>query len=458
MNIHVKRQILYKFVSLSVLVEAGRWDAEFFCNPSTKGFFGKHERVALRKIGATCIEGWRISSNPSATTYDSRIDTMPIYRQANLECLNFNLDPEHWTTPNIEGSWCVKPNDVVLNKVVPVRAAWVTPTLHQHPIDGNCLLIRDLDREMACWVAICLNQPVYAEYLTSGTSLLRVSLSKLRDLQVPVPPKAMSSLSAEIWKCSDEALINDEALAHLLNEAEEFISEELLTFRQTQNENKVSTLSNGMRFPAEAIEDSLIPKHVELSNNQLRLERELGWVTLADLVISYSFRERLNEAPKKGRYLRLKDVGSDLLVTEPQEEENVRQAARIYREPLSAGEVLISTLVTSPRVAFVDELPTSTIYVTDHWKRLRFQETPGAWALVLSTSIVQEQLGNMALGTVQQFTSSAAIDRLRLPQVPLELRSRWERLLRRHHQRKREIKSRWKELLEQAQALFNEVH
>lgn len=452
----------HAFVSPHILHQQGHWSADLFCGSAAKIFRGDRLRVTIRDLGS-CFEGWRVSTQPGASGYDPRIAETPIFRQANLGCLSFRLDTEHWNAPTIEEMWCVQPGDVVLNKIPPLRAALATLRLPRHPIDGNCILIRGIKDPYGAWVALCLNQEPYAAYLTQrmGAAVLpRVSLKALSELGIPLPTASeVNGVSAEIWEWNEATLDNTEFLMRLVAEAEEYVAEEAAQLDDNSATGLQQSLSTGSFFPAESINDSWLPRHVELSHRQRRLERRLGWLPLEQLLSNVGVsRDRLTNIPERGRYLRLSDVNLDLSITEPEEEEAVRWSARVFCKPLTSSEVLLSTLVTNPRVAFVDEAPTSTIYVTDHWERLLFRETPGAWALVLNTTAVRSQLLGMAMGTVQQFTHPASIRCLRVPNVPLSTRQRWDLHLYRHHQRKRELDAQWRSLFCRAQRLFENVH
>ncbi|BAZ08875.1 hypothetical protein NIES4071_06810 [Calothrix sp. NIES-4071] len=376
--------------------------------------------------------------------------------------MKFRLDVEHWEKPTLEEKWCVQPGDVVINKIPPLRAAVATVRLPRHPVDGNCIIIRGVKFPYSVWVAICLNQKPYEAYLIQrqgASTLPRVGLKVLSNLYIPLPPETdVSMLRRQVWEWNEEALDNNESLLRLVAEVEDYFVNEKQKLNDTEA-TSYQSLSTGRFFPAESVEDSLLPTHVEMSYKMQQLKRQLGWLSLEKLLSVHDIsRKRLyDEAPERARYLKLSDISTDLSFSLPEESETVR-SGRIFHQPLTSGEVLLSTLVTNPRVAFVDEIPSTKIYVTDHLERLRFRETPGAWALVLNTTAIRTQLEGMAMGSIQQFTHPANILQLRVPDVPLQLRQRWEKLLLRHHQRKRDLDQQWQVIWNKAQTLFNEVH
>jgi len=452
---------LTKWVSPDLLEQEQVWGADLFCGPAAQILFGKGIRKLLKKLGGNCLEGWRVSTNPSAIDYDLRIETTPVYRQSNLDPMRFKLEPSHWQTPQIEAEWCVQPGDIVLNKLMPIRAVLVTERTYRHPIDANCLLIRGLDRVTSAWVAFCLNQKPYEAYLTQhhGLAFLpRASLGELRQLRVPPAPDRMRLLGEKFWQLNDALMETEELIVRCMGEVEEYMQEDFDRLQEQESKTIQPQVNSGRFLPAEAIEDSLLPNHVENAYWRRRLQRELGWMPISKLsTIGSGDRERLDRDVGEIAYLQLNDIDRDLMVglVTPAA---VTQATRIFKEPLAPGEVLISTFAANPKVVFVDRSLDRKIYVTDHWRRLRFLETPAAWALILNAEPVREQLAGLAMGTIQQFIYADRLTQLMVPLVPLEQRRLWEQMVFTHHQRKRELNQKWHSLWSETMDIFNEVH
>lgn len=434
------------------------WGAELYCQVTIADLDLEVMQIEIGKLAQSLLDGWRVSTVQGRVGYDPRIEGTPIYRQANLDPMRFRLDGEHWKSPQVEKIWCVQPGDVVINKIPPLRAALATSELPRHPVDGNCIVIRSLKEPYNAWVAFCLNQELYTEYLirsAGGAVMPRVGLKTLSQMPIVLPSAAeMAGISHRFWQWNDATLDNAKSLFHLSAEVEEYVVSEVQSLKDDR-----ASIRPGRFFSAEVINDSWVPSHVQVADYQQQLQHRLGWISIEKLLSSDEIsRDRLVDVPERGRYLRLNDVRSDFTFVLPEEEEPLTWAARVYRQPLGDEEVLLSTLVTSPQVVFVDEKPLEKIYVTDHLQRLRFQETPGAWAFVLKTSPILAQLAGMAMGTAQQFTHGNAVRQLCLPNVPIEVRQRWERVIRRHHQRKRELDEEWREVWNQAQRLFETMH
>ena len=434
------------------------WGAELFCSDAALIFQSDKNGVSLIEK-EKCIEGWRVSSNKGTKDYDRRIETTPIYRQANLNKLNFDLEDRHWKSPEIESKYCVRPGDLAINKISPLRASLATTRLPRHPVDANCILIRGIEEPLNIWLAICLNQKPYEAYLLNrqGLSILaRVGIKVLLQLYVPLPPlEEMAKLHQRIIDWNEELLENDGLRVALNNEVEDYIDRELETAGVDFSEQ---SLNPGRFFSSNAIANSLLPKHVRLSDRMTRLKQESGWIDLKTLLGKKIAKSRLSEFPKTGRYLRLSDIDRNLTFSLPEAEANLKSPNRVFAKPLTPGEVLVSNFIAPFKVVFLDLTPSVTVYVSDSWERLRFKETPGAWALILNAKMVQTQLSGMAIGSIQQHIRPENIPRLVIPNVALKTRQEWEQKLLRLHKKHRELLERRKLIDRDTEALFKRVH
>jgi len=445
-------------VKPEILQREDNWGAELFCSDAALIFKSDTNGFILRERG-DCIEGWRVSTNKSAKDYDRRIETTPIYRQANLRNLEFHLDKEHWKSPGIESKYCVKPGDVVVNKISPLRSSLSTSRLPRHPIDGNCILVRGIKEPFNTWLAICLNKKPYEAYLLNRqglSTLARVGLKVLSQLYFPLPPLE------EIWKIhqtivdwNEELLDNDSQRVNLITEIEDYTNKEL---DRADVNFEDCPLVPGDFFSGHAIADSLMPKHVRLSDQLSSLKQELGWINLETLLSKKIAKSRLSKFPERLRYFGLSDVSRDLTFSLPEVKANSKIPYRLFAKPLAQGEVLISNFIAPFKVVFLDEAPSKTVYVSDSWVRLQFKETPGAWALILNTKIVKTQLSGMTIGSIQQHIRPENIPRLVIPNVVLKTRQDWEQKLLSLNKKHRELQKRRESINLETEALFNRVH
>jgi hypothetical protein len=200
------------------------------------------------------------------------------------------------------------------------------------------------------------------------------------------------------------------------------------------------------------LKESFLPEHIALAKIHEQLAR--SWPSLPDHGVRRVSPHRLKSGALPDHILRLGDVGRTLTIRPPHGGKKSKVSRlRIYREPLQADEVLLSTLVTEPRVAFVESEPLVPIHVSDHWLRLRFPDVPGAWALVLETEPVRRQLELMAVGITRQFAPPKTIfERLRLPKLPPE-REQWDAKVRELMGSQGELDRRGAELVRRAKEL-----
>ena len=392
-----------------------------------------------------------MSETLGALSYDARAAATPIYRQSNVGRLRLLLSTPHWDPPQMAERWCVQPGDVVLNKLAPVRAAIVSPAARRHPVDSNSLVVRGLPRPTATWLALCLNRPEYEQLLLIESGVLRrVGLATLANLRLPPVPAEIDALSQALRELLDEMLLVGESVHRVKAEAAR-----LAVAPSTQH-----NLREGTFFERESVSsDSWLPSAVALRSEQSAFAEELAWVPIRCLA-SADDRGRLMAAPEGARALRLSDVADDLFVGLAGDKPDSTEltAGRTLGKPLIAGEVLLSTLGTSFRVAYVDDGVAPNTFPTDGWVRLRFRETPAAWAVLLSTHQVRWQTARLAVGSVQQFVPPEALLSIHVPTPERETRDRWQRAVERHHAQRRAVDSRWNSLLSSLVRVFDNAH
>ncbi|MBX7222566.1 MAG: hypothetical protein K1Y36_21645 [Blastocatellia bacterium] len=453
-----KKRPAFDHVSADLLAQAEMWSPELFCGEGANVYraSARPGNVSLKKLGGKCFEGWRRNIFFDGITTDELPPDVPLYRQFNLDEFLLHPGPEHWETPKLEESWCVQPGDIVINRMPPVYATWITPSVHRHPVDANCLIVRGLNQGDGFWLTLVLNQEAYIAYLTAGSGTVhqRVNVGKLKELRIPAVPGEIRQLAVQVWDCLDAITSLAEATYRLREDVAENVAGYFSEFDWMGSDFEAQ-LRNGTFFPAPAIDESLKPQHVALGAWHHLLRRKLGWVSLAEVTIGPQSQPRLGTAPnKKISFLRLGDADDEFGFNEAELTHSVQQLTRVFRQPLQANEVLLSTLVTNPRVVFADHIPTATIHPVDQWERFTFLETPGGWALVLATPPIQQQISMLAQGSVQQFASAGSYYRILVPPIPFELRRKWDHRLREHRARKRELVADWKKLRAEGQRLF----
>ncbi len=437
------------FVPPDLLSTAPGWVPACFAGTTAVALRAGVGGHSIHELGGEILEGWRVSETPTALDYDPRAASTPVYRQTNIQALRIQLGAQHWASPHIEGRWCVRPGDVVLNKLAPVRAAFVSPAAKRHPVDGNTLIVRNLAPAEAAWVALCLNHSGYERLVLLDSGVLaRVGMKALAALRVPPAPPEMDGLSARLREALDGQTLASEAMHHVRTEANELTSTAPTT----------PPRRSGAWFARDALtHDSWLPTATALRAEQASLAEDLGWVAVGELA-SWDHRARLTHAPEPARALRLRDVGEDLFVAPTDDEKEEFVPSRTLAHPLVHGEVLLSTLGSSFRTAYVDEDVPQNTFPADGWVRVRFRETPAAWALLLSTDAVRSQAARLVVGSVQQFVPPEALRSLRVPVPPREVRDRWQRAVERHHRQRRTQDRQWVALMTEMTTVFEAAH
>jgi hypothetical protein len=259
----------------------------------------------------------------------------------------------------------------------------------------------------------------------------------------------MTGLSVQLRDLLDDLLFAEEAIHRAKLEASQIAAEP-----------SEAELRAGAFFKTDAISnDSWRPSSVALRAERSTLAKDYGWAPLGD-VASADNRTRSQRLTIDCRVLRLRDVAEDLFIATSQAstEGPDRPPNRTLAKPLVPGEVLVSTLGSSFRTAYVDEGVPPSVFPSDGWVRLRFRETPAAWALLLSTEQVRSQAARITIGTAQQFIPPEALLSLHLPIPERDLRERWQRTVERHHAQMRVLEGRSTALATSLATVFDAVH
>lgn len=440
-------------VSPSLIEREETWDPQVFCGRILPVLRLADAR-AIAIQGVDVVEGQRWGEGPETDG--------PVYRLSNIGELEMRLEPGHCSSPMFASIRCVGPGDVVVSKIAPVRAAIVTPNVFRHPVDANCLLVRGLDLAMGFWFALCINQSAFGEYLVrkSGAAIVpRVRADVLGSVRLPRPPAGTESVSRRVYACAEQRLDCQIELFRFLATVRDEVASRMPTSKSESAVDETVAPTWYRFFQTADIDDSLVPGHVAVNGYQRRLKQDAGWKSIRRLIVANGWGgNRITDSAGGVRTLQLSDVGADLTVLKSQVRSDVSASRRVYAEPLHLDEVLLSAFVSRSRVAFVGNKLEKPIHPTDHWHRLRFHETPGAWAAVLSDPEIHEQLGRLAIGTVQQFAPPWTIQRLVLPDIPLETRIKWDTFLRRWQQRRLELEREWVRLMAEAYSLLRETH
>lgn len=428
-------------ITAKTLLREGAWDPQVLCGPMVR-LLEDETAASLDTWAAEVFEGDRVSSRDAIGA-------------AHLGLGELSARSVSWK-PVSEGGigsasrYGIHPGDVLVSKALPVKAAWVAPSFPKSRIDGSCYAVRNLATAPGLWLTFCLNQSNYSICLgrrSGGYVLPRISQSELRRFPIPDLPVEFERLAEGIAECIDDRTLSSLELLRLQNEVSEAVEDFVPEEAEQVAADTDSFATWAMRFRCSSVDSSLVPSHVAVGAFQDVLRRRGDWRLISDLVsLKRPSNARLGDVGFKYSYLRLSDVVEDMRV--PAEPATSSEANRnVFAEPIRQEDVFHSLLATSPRTVFVSRNPEHDIFPVDYWARLRFLETPGAWAMVLQTDPVVKQLKSLAMGAAQQFATVAAVNRLAVPPIPLEIRQAWDKRIRRWHERRNELDQEWRRLL-----------
>ena len=417
----------FAIISPDALDSEASWDSALFLRSQYRFLWMTPHHHPLTSL-ARVFEGdrgMRTSGDPESAF---------VYRASAISPFELIPTPEQWRTAAPSGPLSVQPGDVVLKRVAPIAAAVVTSGLPALSVDGNFFVIRGLPEADAWWIAFCLNHPACADYLLSKSGrgvLSRVSLSVLRSWTVPATPVGFARLARHLAELLSKRTFLAGQIAALKADVETAVAEQMAATAYADSEERFALRSWSFFFPAALTDTSWLPLHVATEYRSEVLHRDRDWQPLpAYLLPELPSRNRLSSMDDPIPVLRLSDIGSVPLVPGSLTASIPLQANRVFRDPLQPEDVLLSTLGSSPRVAFALANLQPPVYAADHWDRLRFRAHAAAFALILQTGAVTRQLRSLASGSVQQFIRPEDIQRLFLPVLADETLAHWDRSFR----------------------------
>jgi hypothetical protein len=384
----------WRFVPAAGAVALERWDPESSLQAHVVG----SEWRTLAELGVEITEGFRPgrSSGPEPLTF----------RPSHLDGGLLMPDAEHIAALPVRSSRAVAPGDVVVSKFLPARAGIVMESTPRHVPDANCLRIIGLRPDRALWLVSLMEHPDFASHLarrSSGQMLPRVGARDLGELAIPPVPAPLSRLATEWFSASEIVLEVQRGILDLRREAQAIADD-------------TAPEPPDVRLPiwlaADEVPDTWAPDQAALGRYQRVLARA-GWVSLRDFLLPEP--ARLRDGIPPARVLHLGDATAQFGFRVPEIAAVQPPWFRLYADPLRPGEVLLSTLGTSPKVVVNDPPCPFTVWLSDQWARLDGGAVSGALALLLETRQVTWQLGCATTGAVRQFIGREELGNIRLP-------------------------------------------
>jgi hypothetical protein len=415
-------------VSPDALDFEASWDSVLFLRSQIRFLLMAARLRPLDLVASEILEGQRTPSDAKQR------DAGFVYRASSISQFELNPTPQQWTAPSNTDRLGIRVGDVVLKRVAPVMAAVIPAGLPLLPVDSNFLIVRGLMEPQAWWVAFCLNHPACGDYLLSKSGrgiLSRVSLSVLRHWPLQDPPSDFPHLARRLADLLQKRTFLAGRIAALKAEVETAVAEQMATTAYDDSEQRFAGRSWSFFFTPALTDSSWLPLHVAAEYRSAVLRRDRDWQPLFSYLLPDSpSRNRFSRLDNPLPVLRLSDISNIPLVPAAVRVSVPAQANRVFRDPLQPEEVLLSTLGSSPRVAFAPWSPQPPVYAVDNWERLRFRSHAAAFALILQTGAVTRQLRTLASGSVQQFIRPEEIQRLFLPVLSEVTLALWDRSFR----------------------------
>jgi len=458
-NINLAKKKKHRRLDAAYLASNDCWGPETFLGDDAMLRLVGTTRKTIAEKGGQCIDGWRAVSNRESSAYDPLIDESPIYQQSNISTMILDAETDHYTPPIInDAPWCVQPNDIVLRKIAPVRAALASAYQPRHPVDSNGMIVRGIGLIETVWLAFCLNQSAYSDFLVGGrrgVSIARIGLKAVRELRPPTFPKYFTPIARRFIQINDEFTQAGATLYRLRQEVSDAVFESCLYFDLNQWVEDHSNRPFGF-FNARDVAERWLLSELQLRQLQNRF-LECGWRPVREKA-EFFRPKRLNKRQAGIKPVRLKDVGYQLMINGIEETTDQTAPGRIYRKALSSGIVLLSSFGPRPKVAYVHETPGDALYAVDHWQLLGFSSFPGAWALILETFPIHAQLKRLTSGLVQQFIPAERLTEIMAPDLPNQLMAKWHNRLVQHHRKVADLKNRFRKTMDEMMLCYRQAH
>ena len=418
----------------------------------------------LGKVAPQCLEGWRVSTNPTSLAYDSRIETSPAYRMRHVGLMTLDTDSRHWHPPEISGEpFCVQPFDVLVRKVGEVKAALALPRHGRHPADGNLGIIRGLLSEQTVWLSWCINQPLYKAWLENTDTLsplIRVGLKRLKEMPLAPYPESFTPLAKRFISVSEEIAEAHFQLSILRKEVSQWVE----SWQAGLEDDITLDLSKRRSrwFKSADIGNTWLMPYTEQRALARKCLEEYAAQPIAHLarINPTTLSSQLSKQPGslyESRSLRIRDMDNQMGYAQqlPLAEHT---AWRLRQHALQKYDVLVSSFAQDSKVGFIERQPECITRPSEQLMTLAFHKYQGAYALIMETPFIKSQLARLASGSVQLFIPPALVSRLVLPPVNEQAASRWHHQLVKCLNKASAAKRQLAELTEPMQRIYDHTH
>jgi len=404
------------------------------------------------------IDGWRVSHNPTADSFNSAVMSTPLYHLRNIQPYFIETDPRHWQTPHITGKlYCTQPHDVLIRKVGGASAALMTDIHSQHPIDANLIIVRGLSPYEAVWVCFCLNQPLYQDYLNESdaiTILQRLGLKKLKNTPICPMPRQFIHLAQAFLGAYGRLANAQRELTSMRKQVDEWLDGKLSGFDACYWMQ--SRQCHWQFFSPRHIDDSLLINQVEQNYLRGELIGKYRFHPVSDLSeINPRQRSQLTGAADK--VLQISNI-TDFLTLKQSFTDRADSRWRFQNRRLKKYDVVMSTFAENARVAYLHQEPEGNIYPSGQIVVFNFYRYPAAYALLMESWLIRMQLQRLASGGGFRFIQPQHVKKLVLPDIDPDIGAHWQQKVVEHHERSHHAHTQLTDVLHEMTGLFFNAH
>lgn len=480
----------YQFTSARQLVAADDWRPVYHLSPAAVLRRLGEKWARMSDLDARLLDGWRFSARPEsdwylrevelrdptqrdsvtgeyrllsagvadrlrAEQYRETIERGRYYRMRHVGDMELYLDSVLMEQPTIDDlDACIEPGDVVVRRIGNISAALVSAFHRRHPVDANIAIVRGLNQRQAVWVALCLNQPIYSSYFEQPDAIgamVRLGLKQLASMPIADRPGTFDQLADQFWRHYERLNQADDRLQQLRDNVAHWLADKVPEpLLEEPPEKPVA-----QRFKINDIGSVLSYDAAEQNRFCRELAEDYQCVPLSRLAEVNPKEAGVSE--RVGTIIKIGDITGQLDVhieTQSAQESHWRY----HKKPLGPLAVLVSTFVQDPKVGLLPDRLPAAIYASEQLAVLNFHRTPGAYALLLETSLFRQQVERLATGTVQRFVQPEQIKRIVVPPIEEGVAHGWHQQLVEIQQQKLTARHELATIRRAMQAIFRQVH
>ena len=413
----------------------------------------------LGDLADSVVDGWRgAPGQKTARSFGTTVASVPLYRLRHIEPCRLETESFHYSQPQVANQpYCVQPLDIVIKKVGGASAALISEAHSRHPVDANLVIVRGLPPQQAVWICFCLNQPLYQDYLNEPdgiSALVRLGLKKLRQTPIHPLPDDFASLAQAFLGAYGRLVETERTLARLRTQVNDWLAGRLNDF------NADYWLQTRQRhwnfFNPRYIDGTLLISQVEQNYLRDTLIEQYRFLPLPDLAV-INPTENTSGTGEADKILQINNITDSLTVQSTLTDRNENRW-RFQKRQLKQGDVVLSTFVINPRVAYFNRTPNEKICPGAQIAVFDFYRYPAAYALLMESWLVKMQLRRLASGGGMRFIQQQQLSNIVLPVIDPETGACWQHKIEEHHEQSHHANTQLSDILIKMNALFNRVH